>query len=146
MARDLGLGVTPWSPLAGGVLTGKFASTTTIPEDSGREGFTRGLGVLTDRVLGIAAVVKAVAAETGATAAQVALQWVVRQPGVTSTIFGAKRLDQLEDNLGALGVALSDEQMARLDAASRIELGFPHDFLNRDMVRGFTTGGVTILE
>jgi aryl-alcohol dehydrogenase-like predicted oxidoreductase len=146
MARDLDLGVTPWSPLAGGVLTGKFASTTSIPEDSGREGFTKGLGVLTDRVLGIATVVKAIASETGATPAQVALQWVVRQPGVTSTIFGAKRMDQLEDNLGALAVDLTDAHLARLDEASRIELGFPHDFLRRDMVKGFTTGGVTILD
>ncbi len=145
MARDLDLGVTPWSPLAGGVLTGKFTSTDAAPEDSGRQAFAKGLGVLTDRVLGIAATVKAVATELGVTPAQVALQWVIRQPGVTSPIFGAKRRSQLDENLGALVVPLVDEHLARLDEASRIELGFPHDFLGRDNIRAFATGGVTIL-
>lgn len=146
MARELDLGVTPWSPLAGGVLTGKFTTPDRAPADSGRKAFATNLGHLSERGLAIARVVADIAGELGVTSAQVALNWVLRQPGVTSTIFGAKRVAQLDENLGALGVALTDAQLARLDQASAIELGFPHDFLRRDNIRAFSTGGVTILE
>jgi aryl-alcohol dehydrogenase-like predicted oxidoreductase len=71
-----------------------------------------------------------VAATTGRSASQVALSWVRQQPfGVIVPIVGARTVAQLQDNLGCLNVTLAPEQLARLDAASRIELGFPHDFL-----------------
>jgi aryl-alcohol dehydrogenase-like predicted oxidoreductase len=151
MARDLALGVTPWSPLAGGVLTGKYSrkdlgKTNGLPfSDLTRKSVTETFGMLSERALGIADTVKAVAGETGATPAQVALAWVQRQPGVTSTILGAKRISQLDDNVGSLAVDLSDDQLERLDTASRIELGFPHDFLEIDFVRQQLDGGATIL-
>ena len=151
MAQELGLGVTPWSPLAGGVLTGKYSRADLAKKDAAPEGevtraaVTEAFGMLSERVLSIADTVKAVAAETGVTTAQVALNWVQRQPGVTSTILGAKRISQLEDNVGSLTVELTNDQLARLDAASRIELGFPHDFLRVDFLRQQLEGGATVL-
>jgi diketogulonate reductase-like aldo/keto reductase len=66
------------------------------------------------------------------------------RPGVTSTILGARTSDQLEDNLGSLDVALDSDQRARLDAASEIDLGFPHDMLMSPRIKGFLHGGVEI--
>jgi aryl-alcohol dehydrogenase-like predicted oxidoreductase len=86
-----------------------------------------------------------VAKETGHTPAQVALAWTLLEPAVTSTILGARTLEQLEDNLGALEVTLSDDQRARLDAASAVDLGFPHRFLQSAMPRNVIYGGTTIL-
>jgi aryl-alcohol dehydrogenase-like predicted oxidoreductase len=86
--------------------------------------------MVTDRSVRIAETVLQVANETGRTAPQVALSWVRRQPfGVIVPILGAKTVAQLRDNLGCLDFTLAPDQLARLDAASRIELGFPHDFL-----------------
>jgi aryl-alcohol dehydrogenase-like predicted oxidoreductase len=88
-------------------------------------------GSLTARALDIADVVKAVAVELDKTPGQVALAWTLRNPGVTSPILGVRTLAQLEDNLGALEVELPTEHLNELEAASRVELGFPHDFVNR---------------
>ncbi|KYF64332.1 aldo/keto reductase [Sorangium cellulosum] len=101
-------------------------------------------GALTERGLGIAEVVKAVAAESGKTPAQIALAWALLHPAVTAPILGARTLEQLEDNLGALDVRLTDGQRARLDKASAVELGFPHDFLARPITRGVMFGDVKI--
>jgi aryl-alcohol dehydrogenase-like predicted oxidoreductase len=89
-------------------------------------------------------VVKRVAGELGRSPSQVALAWTLLEPAVTAPIIGARTLAQLEDNLGALEVAFSDAQRAQLDAASAIELGFPHDFLQRPLTRSVVFGGVTI--
>jgi len=122
------LRVTAWSPLGGGLLTGRYGSDRTRPNDtrvaaSGQSG-------LTDRNLAIADIVNAVAAERGASSAQVAIAWVRAQQahGVIVPILGARRCRQLEDNLGALELELTAEELARLEEVSRIELGFPHDF------------------
>ena len=85
-----------------------------------------------------------IAGKRGLSPAQVALAWVMRNPAVTSPIVGARTLAQLEDNLGALDVELSDSQVAALEKVSAIELGFPHDFLARPMTRSVTMGGVTL--
>jgi aryl-alcohol dehydrogenase-like predicted oxidoreductase len=149
MARELGLGVIPWSPLASGVLTGKYSRADLNGRLAAEPGGTRrdiavGSGALTERGLGIADAVGAVAAEIGETPSRVALAWTLLNPAVTAPIVGARTLAQLEDNLGALDVELPAEQRARLEEASAIELGFPHDFVARPLTRTVMGGGVTI--
>ena len=151
MARELGLGVVPWSPLGGGVLTGKYsradlasaAGPATVDGGSRKE-VNQAMGVLTERNLDIAEVVANVAAELGKTPAQVALAWTLTNPAVAAPLIGARTMKQFEDNLGALDVAFSADQLDRLDAASRIELGFPYDFLATDMVKGTLYGGAKV--
>jgi aryl-alcohol dehydrogenase-like predicted oxidoreductase len=136
MALEMGLGVLPWSPLAGGVLSGKYSradlaakSLADFGASATRKDINIATGRLTERTLEIAAVVADVAGEIGVTSAQVALAWTLLNPAVTSPLIGARTLAQLENNLAALDVSFSDDQIARLDAASRIDLGFPHDLL-----------------
>lgn len=151
MARELGLGVIPWSPLASGVLTGKYSHADleigggSADPVGTRKNVAAANGALTERGLAIADVVKEVAAETGYRPSQVALAWTLFNPAVTAPIIGARTLAQLEENLGALDVRLSDAQRARLEEASAVELGFPHDFLARPMVRNVVFGGVRIV-
>ncbi|MFF7649920.1 aldo/keto reductase [Streptomyces sp. NPDC007983] len=149
MAREMGLGVIPWSPLAGGVLTGKYGhddlTVTNVASDDGtRKSFNLALGTLTERNLAIVDVVKDVAAELGRTPAQVGLAWTLRNPGVTAPIIGARTPAQLKDNLGALEVDFTASQLARLDGAGAPELGFPHDMLASDHIRGVTAGDLKI--
>ncbi|CAK7283743.1 hypothetical protein SGPA1_21718 [Streptomyces misionensis JCM 4497] len=87
---------------------------------------------------------KEVAAELGRTPGQVALAWTLRNPGVTAPVIGARTPAQLEDNLGALEVDLTDSQLARLDEAGAIGLGYPHDMLAGAHIREVTTGGLKI--
>jgi len=145
MARELGLGVLPYSPLAGGVLSGKYTRDDLTPAnidaaDGTRRSFNAALGTLTERNLAIADVVKEVAAELGHSPAQVALAWTLRTPGVTAPLVGARTPAQLEDNLGALDVDFTDAQLARLDEASAIDLGVPHAALAGDHIRAVMRG------
>ncbi|MFI1385158.1 aldo/keto reductase [Embleya sp. NPDC020886] len=150
MAREMGLGVIPWSPLAGGVLTGKYgrddlnAAATTATGDGTRRSVTIANGALTERNLAIVDVVREVAAESGHTPAQVGLAWTLRNPDVTAAIIGARTSAQLEDNLGALGVDFTAAQAARLDAASAIDPGFPHAMLARDTTLALTRGDLRV--
>ncbi|HEY1101749.1 MAG TPA: aldo/keto reductase [Myxococcota bacterium] len=148
MAAALGLGVTPWSPLGGGVLTGKYrtnGANSTAPRDDGsRRALVENNGALTERNAGIADVVVAIAAELGRTPAQVALAWTLLNPTVTSPILGVRTLAQLDDNLGALDVVFDDDQRRRLDEVSAIVAGFPHDFLAWAPIRHNLTGGARI--
>ncbi|WP_433498989.1 aldo/keto reductase [Sphaerimonospora sp. CA-214678] len=149
MAREMGLDVIPYSPLAGGVLTGKYSrddlTAANIAADDGtRKSFNSNLGLLTERNLAIADAVQEVAAETGRTPAQVGLAWTLRNPGVTAPIIGARTHAQLEDNLGALEVDFTTSQLARLDEASAFELGYPHAMLASDHVRSVTSGDLRI--
>ncbi|MEU0796949.1 aldo/keto reductase [Amycolatopsis sp. NPDC005961] len=141
MARAMGLGVTPYSPLAGGVLTGKYR---TAPAAGTRASFNAGLGVVTERNLAIADVVAEVAGELGHTPAQVALAWTLRNPGVTAPIVGARTPEQLEGNLGALAVEFTAAQLTRLDEASAIDLGYPHDLLAGDHIRAVMRGDLKL--
>ena len=127
MARELGLGVTPWSPLRAGVLSGKYrrdsrpeVGTTRVKVDSPH---------LNDRNYEIIEMLVLIAEELGATPAQVALKRVQSREGVASTIIGARRRDQLLDNLAALAVPLSSDQVRRLDEVSKPTHSFPHPFL-----------------
>jgi aryl-alcohol dehydrogenase-like predicted oxidoreductase len=147
MAIGLGLGVLPWSPLASGLLSGKYSRADldrqrAAGQGAGVEG-ARPL-TLSDKRIEVAEAVKAVAADIGRTPAQVALAWLLARPGVTSPILGARTRAQIEDNLGALEVILDADALQRLEAASEITLGFPHDFIAGDMVRGIVAGGTTI--
>ncbi|SEG83359.1 Predicted oxidoreductase [Nonomuraea solani] len=149
MARELGLGVIPWSPLASGVLTGKYSRADLEGEVSAspagsRKNVAAANGSLTVRALDIADVVKRVAAEMDRPPSQVALAWTLLNPGVTAPIVGARTLGQLEDNLGALDVRFTDAQLAALNEVSQVGLGFPHEFLARPMPRHVMLGGVEI--
>ena len=145
MAIDLGLGVTPWSPLAAGILTGKFLDD---PNAKGRAGGEDPMGFTqkykTDRATTAVRAVVAVAKEVGVSPAQVALAWLLHQPGVVSPIIGGSKKHQIEDNLGAVAVDLSPAQLKTLADAGAIDLGFPHDFLQMEFVRSNFTGGTTI--
>jgi aryl-alcohol dehydrogenase-like predicted oxidoreductase len=150
MASEMGLGVIPWSPLASGVLAGKYtrADLESASGSAGAVGTRKDVAVangsLTERGLAIAGIVGEVAKEIGKTPSQVALAWTMLIPAVTAPIIGARTLAQLEDNLGALEVKFTDEQRARLETASAVELGFPHDFLARPLTRAVAFGGMQI--
>lgn len=151
MAREMGLGVVPFSPLGGGVLTGKYSredqnrAGSVVGETAGdRKSLNVALGWVTDRNLAIADAVKEVASELGRTPAQVALAWALNAPGVTAPVVGARTIAQLEDNLGALQVDLTPSQLARLDEVSAIDLGNPHALLASDHIRTVTTGDMKI--
>ncbi|MFD1512937.1 aldo/keto reductase [Halomarina rubra] len=137
MARALDLGVLVWSPLDGGVLTGKYV-------DGQREGDGRVTTTgrdLTEYQERVAREVVDVAADLDVTPAQVAIAWVRAQGDRYVPILGARTLDQLDDNLAALDVSLTDDHLARLDEASAVEMGFPHDFLARPAIRNILFGG-----
>jgi aryl-alcohol dehydrogenase-like predicted oxidoreductase len=141
MAAELGLGVIPWSPLAGGVLTGKYSAADLAGEAAGsiegtRKAIALGQGLLSERNLGIAEVVGEVAADLHCSPAQVALAWTLLNPAVTAPIIGARTPAQLEDNLGALDVEFDDTHLARLDEVTAIDLGFPHTMLRNVMNGG----------
>jgi aryl-alcohol dehydrogenase-like predicted oxidoreductase len=144
MARELGLGVTPWSPLKSGALSGKYTR-----ENAGQVKTDRGafLGsALNERTYTIVDELVKIAKELGSTPARVALAWVQGRPGVTSTIIGARTMKQLDDNLAALDLALRPEQVARLDELSKPTLNFPAPFLDRAgffMHPGLTVNGDT---
>ena len=136
MADALGLGVLAWAPIAGGVLTGKY--TRSKPTDSKRQNFNQSR--LSERNLAIAREVDAVADELGKTSVQVALNWVRQRGSQVFPIIGARTAAQLSDSLGCLGFELEAKHLARLEQASAIELGFPHDFLASDMVQNLVFG------
>ncbi len=124
MAEALGLGVAAWSPLGGGVLSGKFSGS------QAPTGTRVDAGSISERDSAIAGTVVEVAGELGVSPAQVAIAWTRTRSASVLPIVGARRLDQLEDNLRAVDVVLPDKALARLDEVSRIALGFPHDFIS----------------
>jgi len=123
MAHEFGLGITPWSPLKSGVLSGKYTR-----HNAGQIKPDRGLfadSFLTEKTYAIVDALAIIAKAHESTVARVALAWVQAQPGVTSTIIGARRLAQLEDNVEALDVKLTAEELGRLDALTKPTFGFP---------------------
>jgi aryl-alcohol dehydrogenase-like predicted oxidoreductase len=141
MAAALKLGVTAWSPLAGGILTGKYHGQGSTEGARLSVANMRQFSPAEERSARIVATVKKVAEEVGRSTAQVALAWLQHRPVPVIPIIGARKLLQLEDNLASLELKLSDAQVKTLDEASQIELGFPHDFFKREMVRTFVYGG-----
>jgi len=126
MACELGLGVLPWGSLKSGALTGKYTRANGV-KMQGLRG-TR-VGEFTERQYDIIDVVAKIAAECNASSSTVALAWLKVQPGVRSTIIGARTLEQLDANLKALDLALTPDQIALLDNVSKPVLNFPADFL-----------------
>lgn len=128
--EQFGLGVIPWSPLAGGFLSGKYRKDQDPPKGSRLDKWEkRYAGFDTPRNWAIIAAVRAVAERRETSCAAVSLAWLLRKPAVCSVIFGARNLAQLEDNLKAAELELSDEDMAELDEASDFDLGYPYAFI-----------------
>jgi len=140
MALELGLGITPWSPLRGGVLSGKYTRANAAQADPDRG--DRVKAFFTERNLTIIDELIRIAGERGTSPAGVALAWVQSRPGVTSTIIGARRLDQLDQNLTALDLTLLDADIAALNAVSEPALNFPAPFFR--MIPTFAQGGTTV--
>ncbi|HVW14880.1 MAG TPA: aldo/keto reductase [Mucilaginibacter sp.] len=134
MAKHFGMTVTPWAPLGGGALTGKYlrGEQGRVKPDSKRRN---------DKAVEITRVVMAIADELGVSPGNVALKWTMQQGFHCIPIVGATKLEQLHDNLKTVDVTLSDDHLKRLDEVSAIELGFPGDFFREDAVKTNTFGG-----
>jgi aryl-alcohol dehydrogenase-like predicted oxidoreductase len=125
MARELGLGITPWSPLKSGALSGKYTR-----ENAGEVKRDRRLFIdpfLNEKTYAVVDALGVIAKAHDTTIARVALAWVRVQSGVTSTIIGARRITQLEDNLASLEVTITPDELARLDSLTKPALGFPQN-------------------
>ena len=129
LCRSHGLGLLPWSPLAGGFLTGKFQRGGSAPSDARLGMKDRMQRYDNERNWRIVDVLGAAAKELGAAPATVALAWVMARPHVSSVIFGARTIEQLDDNLRAADLALPPEIVKRLDEASAFDLGYPYSFI-----------------
>lgn len=134
MAKHFGMTITPWAPLAGGALTGKY-----LRNDRGR--IKEGSNRLNERSQAITKVVVEIAEELNVQPSHVALKWTMQQGFQCIPIVGATKLTQLEENLKVVDVSLSEEQLKRLDEASKIELGFPHEFFMEAGVKLNNYGG-----
>ena len=146
VAEDQGMTVLAWSPLRNGILTGKY-----LPENnkaSEAEGarmhseMMKGFGAVEEATYETVRETVAVGKELGVSAAQVALAWLRYRPVPVIPIVGARKLAQLEDNLRSVDLKLSPEHLERLDKASAVSMGFPHDFLALEPVRMIAFGGM----
>ena len=144
MARNLDITVAAWTPLASGWLTGKYRASPPEPCPDGASArrlddpvMTRFLP-RTERNVAIAEEVCAIAEEIGCEPAHVALNWLRRRGAIP--IFGARSVEQVQENVGCFGFELSEKQDQRLTAVSRIKLGYPHDFLATGLVRKLMYG------
>lgn len=130
--RRLGMGILPWSPLGGGFLSGKYRRGAEPPAGARLTEWKQRFSQFDkDRNWRILDAVSEVAKALDATASQVSLAWLLTRPQVTSVIFGARSVAQLEDNLRGMHLQLAPEQVALLDEASAFELGYPYDFMKR---------------
>jgi aryl-alcohol dehydrogenase-like predicted oxidoreductase len=135
VAQNEGLGVIAWSPLAGGWLSGKYTKELGGPPAGSRSSEADWESRSSDRTWRVIETLLAIAEETGRTAAQVALRWVMQRPGLTAPIIGVRTPEQLADNLGATGWALDDEQMRRLTEAGETPPPYPHNLLRMPQFR-----------
>jgi len=143
VAREFGLTVTPWSPLAGGTLSGKYLNKDSEAAKSGRFGVEemkqwQNTGERADRIV---TTVKAVADELGRTPSQIALAWLRYRDVPTIPIIGTRKLSQLQDNIASLEIDLDPEQLRRLDEVSAIEPIFPNNLYAQPMARTLLYGG-----
>jgi len=149
MAQALGLGVLPWSPLGGGILTGKYSRSDLTSENEAnvsqtRKGVIASTGHLNERSLNIADVVGTVATELNASRSRVALAWTLLNPAVVSPIVGARTLQQAEDNFGALDISFSADQLERLHKVSAPPPIFPERFIGRPMAQQLIFGASSV--
>jgi aryl-alcohol dehydrogenase-like predicted oxidoreductase len=144
MAKGLNLGLTAFSPLAGGILTGKYHGHGSSEQGRMNNDMVKAFGLRMDqqRESRVVAAVKAVSDQTGRGMAQVALAWLRYRPVPVIPIIGARKLSQLQDNLASFNLTLSADQLKTLDEASRIELGFPYDIYAKEMARAIAYGGM----
>jgi aryl-alcohol dehydrogenase-like predicted oxidoreductase len=131
---DQGIGILPWGPLGGGFVSGKYRKGEQPPEDSRIAGATSDMEESWERRANernweIIDVLGSISEETGRSYSQVALNWLLNKPGVTAPILGARKLDQLEDNLGASGWRLDHKQMQQLDEISQPPALYPYSFI-----------------
>ena len=142
MSQALGLGLVAWSPLSGGVLTGKYNSTQ--PPTEARYSAENPKEFLPERGRQerIISALHKVSDETGRSLAQVALAWLRYRTVPVIPIIGARKISQLEDNLDSLSLTLTRTQISALDEASHVELGFPHDIYQSEPSRTAIYGGM----
>lgn len=140
MARALELAVTPWAVVGGGVLTGKYRKTGEKVEVSDSKRSEINTRRSSDKNLAIADEVQKIANELGCKPSHVAITWVRQQKGIVIPIIGARTSAQVEENLACLDYTLTEDHLKRLDEVSKVELGFPHDFLASDMIRNVLFG------
>lgn len=140
MALEHGLGITPWSPLKSGALSGKYTRSNVGQTKGDRGAFLQPF--LNEKTFTLVDALEAIARAHESTVARVALSWVQSQPGVSSTIIGARRLAQLEDNVRAFDVKLTAEELARLDALTKPTFGFPQNM--QPMFPSIHNGGTTV--
>jgi aryl-alcohol dehydrogenase-like predicted oxidoreductase len=147
MAKALNIGVTAWSPLAGGVLTGKYhghGGSSVSPGEQARMNTDMAKDFMPEpqRTARVVAAVKSVSDEIGGSMAQVALAWLRYRPVPLIPIIGARKLSQFQDSLASFEVTLSADQLKTLDEASAIELGFPYEMYAKAMPRAICYGGL----
>ena len=130
LCLEEGLGILPWSPLSGGFLTGKYRRDNPNPEGARRTGFSFP-PIDEERGFDAVDVLEEIAKQKNATIAQVALAWLLAQPGVTSIIIGANKMSQLEDNLKAVEIELTPEEIARLSATTAPYALYPQWMIER---------------
>ncbi len=142
MAKALNLGLTAWSPLARGMLTGKYHGHGSSEQGRMNNDTMKGLMPEKQRTERIVAAIKTVSDETGRGMAQIARAWLRYRPVPVIPIIGARKLSQLQDNLASLELTLSAGQLRTLDEASRIELGFPYSIYAKESTRAAMYGGL----
>lgn len=146
MARELNIAITPWAPLAGGLLTGKYTGEAKphvdIAPGEQAQRLQAGQNRLAERNLQIARAVDEIAHELGRPASQVALNWLRQQPGTVIPIIGSRREAQILENLASSEWTLEPAHLEQLNAASQIDLGFPHSFLDSPGVKDVLFAGI----
>ena len=140
MAREFGLGITPWSPLKSGALSGKYTRQNAGQLKGDRGAFIDSF--LNEKTYALVDELGVIARAHDTTIARVSLAWVQAQPGVASTIIGARRLEQLEDNVKALEVKLTPADLAKLDQLTRPTFGFPQSM--QPMFPAIHNGGTSV--
>lgn len=140
MAKELGLGITPWSPLKSGALSGKYTRANAGKQEASQRAFASSF--INEKTYQVVDELEQIARAHDSTVARVALAWVQAQPGVTSTIIGARRLSQLDDNIGALALTLTPAELRRLDELTKPAFGFPQSM--EPMFPSIHNGGTTV--
>jgi aryl-alcohol dehydrogenase-like predicted oxidoreductase len=140
MAREFGLGITPWSPLKSGALSGKYTRATAGQVKADRGAFLESF--LNEKTFALVDELERIAGAHDSTVARVALAWVLAQPGVSSVIIGARRLAQLDDNVKATEVTLTVAELGHLDALTKPAFGFPQNM--QPMFPAIHNGGTTV--
>jgi aryl-alcohol dehydrogenase-like predicted oxidoreductase len=148
LGQELGMGIMVWSPLASGLLSGKYQPSTNGTTGTGRLETVKGIAnpafqKFSDRNWAIVGELEKVAAELDRSMAQVAINWAANRPGIASVIVGATKLAQLEDNLKALEFTIPPESLDRLETVSRPESQFPYSFFDNE-IQGMIHGGVAV--